>query len=221
MDTPNLSHSTVEHLVVEQPPVSSSGNLSLKVIHGTSGKTLISCSFFESGLRRPHNGKVYYVYLGRSLNYEIEDLIPILSEKVNWPAGYLILVFEQEVFCLQTRIIDRTHTSFASLMSEGNPQDIILQLFLDAKPSDFTQAPGYCVCDFGGCCCDCAVAGPRVCSGCGNNNWCCSGNCGHSCCELRCQEILENTPIASCPLIGCKPWWASSKPVTDSQGIPT
>ena len=130
----------------------------------------------------------------------VESLLPLVADKLSWPISHVQLVIGHTVVRRRHRIADRTRTLLKDFAS-ANAEYPVVQAIKRPYPEFFPS--GLCICDFGGCCCECTVPGFYVCKGCGNNGCCRCGNCGHICCEKQLTGFEER-----CRMVGCIPDWA-------------
>ena len=134
----------------------------------------------------------------------LEGLLPDVATAMNWPVSHICLVVDNTIVKYIHRISERKRTRLLDLCSVGT--ECIVQAIKIGPPDKFLPEE-VCICDFGGCCCECMVASNRPCEGCGNDGCCRTGNCGHSCCESRCFRGEASDLTLRCLLEGCKPWW--------------
>ena len=144
-------------------------------------------------------------------NLTLEWLLPIVAEKLEWPVSHTLLLIDDEgtgeriTVGYIHRIRDRTCTRLIDFCSRDTE---CKNVFVMKLPPPDNFGPGSCICDFGGCCCECMVPGPYICMSCGNNGCCRCGDCGHKCCEERRAGTQCQGTIRTCAMIGCRPSWA-------------
>ena len=134
----------------------------------------------------------------------LEEFLRPVAQALDWRVSHISLTLNHVTVAYTARISQRTRTNILSLVSDRDDslEPVTVTVYKFPPPTDFRDYAG-CMCDFGGCCCNCSVQSSTECWGCGNNGCCRSGNCGHPCCE-----IAEVRPNQGCPISGCKPWWA-------------
>ena len=133
-------------------------------------------------------------------NTTLEWLLRWVAKKLSWPVTHVKLTVGQITVAYMHRIRDRTETCLKDCHCEtGN---LLILATRMQRPEVFSSTT--CLCDFGGCCCECNVPACFQCVGCGNNGCCRSRNCGHDCCERSQYGFTDR-----CSIPGCRPHWAA------------
>jgi hypothetical protein len=146
-------------------------------------------------------------------NTTLEWILPQVAQELSCPIDYVELTAGTTCVRYVHRLKERTHTLMMDLNAFEDP--LIIEAARLPRPQSFEDG-GACLCAFGGCCCYCMAPGAYVCSGCGNNCCCRSGNCGHQCCEHAEKHGLgifslpagfqQHQPFTAwCPKVGCRP----------------
>ena len=138
-------------------------------------------------------------------NTTLEWILPYVAKKLSWPSEYVNLTSKGAVVAHVHEIRNRTQT----FMSNLDPASPLLTIYARKlrRPELFDLNHRLCLCDFDGCCRQCAVPGRLPCRGCGNNGCCRTGNCGHACCERNDNDRFRF--LDWCRFKGCRPRWAS------------
>ena len=152
----------------------------------------------------------------------IEDIFRAVGQAVPWPCEWMRIAIGDRTcdwprtLALRKRLRTPLMSCIPSVLDvvpagcsqrETDATHEITAAVTYQIPRDFraSEAQGYCLCDFGGCCTLCNVPSSEVCSGCGNNGCCRCSNCGCDCC---CDEAKDFQPHRMCPVAGCRPMWA-------------
>ena len=137
------------------------------------------------------------------------EVFEAVSKCAQWPLEWIRLIIGDHQFEWPRLRRLQDHLR-APVMCYVNPDVAEIVATVNFRfPDNFhdSAAPGYCLCDFGGCCTLCNVPSCEICPGCGNNGCCRSDSCGHDCCAAVARGDSFQ-PRYLCPMSGCRPWWA-------------
>ena len=168
-----------------------------EVIHSITGQPI--------NLNKPVQG--FGISMRIDDNTTLEWILPHVARALHWPASHVRLTAGETAVGYTHRISERGETYLKNILGPGQPK-LIIQATKLARPERFER--GECLCDFGGCCCDCMALGifAYVCPGCGYNGLCGLGDCGHQCCEdKRKPSGATRTFVDRCKIEGCQPYW--------------